>query len=120
MTDETKTQAQDGAGHTPGPWEIDESGGQWWIYGAHDGRCTVGVAKCDLMVNAALNICKQQNVIGQGMPDEEKMANAHLIAAAPALLEALRAVVDCPYPTPDNLKDAARAALAKAEGKQEE
>jgi len=51
------------------------------------------------------------------LPREEAAANARLMAAAPDLLEACKAVVNCPYPTPDNLKDACRAAVDMAEGR---
>jgi hypothetical protein len=112
------------ANHTPGPWQIDSEDGQWWIYGGGDARATTGIAKCDLIVNAVMGICKQQNVIGQRMPDGEREANARLIAAAPDLLDALREIVDvgAEYYDMDSGENgspamaAARAAIAKAEG----
>jgi hypothetical protein len=110
------------ANHTPGPWQIDSEDGQWWIYGGGDARATTGIAKCDLIVNAVMGICKQQNVIGQRMPDGEREANARLIAAAPDLLAvARRAVAMCTChatmrPDIPCLSCAARAAIAKAEG----
>ncbi len=108
--------------HTPGPWEIDSSDGQWWIYGGKDKRPTIGVAKCDLIVNAVLGICKQQNVFDQQMPEEERQANARLISAAPDLLAvAKRAVAGCAChatmrPDTPCLSCAAREAVRKAEG----
>ena len=109
------------AEHTSGPWEIDSEDGQWWIYGGKDVRATVGVAKCDLIVNAVFGICKQQNVIGRRMPAAERIANAHLIAAAPDMLTALRGLLDVVNVRIDDPRikqfDAARAAVAKAEGR---
>jgi len=45
--------------------------------------------------------------------DEEKAANARLIAAAPELLEALRGVVELAT-MPADLRDACRSAITKA------
>jgi hypothetical protein len=54
----------------------------------------------------------------------EDLANARLIAAAPELLDALRRLMDCPdlcldtlEPESDSAIEAARAAIAKAEGR---
>ena len=80
--------------HTPGPWQYKRTSG--FDYGSTaywvPGICT--------------NI------------DTE--ANARLIAAAPELLEALKAVLDNPYregtASHERVKDIARAAIAKATG----
>ena len=108
------------ANHTPGPWQIDSEDCQWWIYGGGDARATTGIAKCDLIVNAVMGICKQQNVIRQRMPDGEREANARLIAAAPDLLDVCKRIVTYyageTRPEAVFKLDAARAAIAKAEG----
>ena len=93
------------SGHTPGPWEVlPESD-------SHEGPL---IAECDLQSDEAQN-----------------RANARLIAAAPDLLEALRASVAAtdreleafrrnlgrnPLVMPEWLAGA-RAAIAKAEGR---
>lgn len=86
--------------HTKGPWVID---------GAEDGI----FAKDDLKV------CSMYRG-GILQADGEQEANARLIAAAPDLLEALKALADrVDRFTFDGGKeqDAARAVLAKAEGR---
>lgn len=81
--------------HTPGPWAIN----------------------CDLGIYAATGTQWAIASVGFGWPHQpdrrEAEANAHLIAAAPELLEALEYLVglgggDC--------LDMARAAIAKARG----
>ena len=95
------------AKHTPGPWFVRKGGSAWGNFSI-DG---------DVFFIA--------ETIG-GLDKEEK-ANAHLIAAAPDLLEALRALVDdigerfniSSQSTNPGMRDAvnqARAAIAKAEG----
>lgn len=85
--------------HTPGPWKAD----CFLVtapnvpFGQYGGR----------------EICHTGG--GRG-PSEECEANAHLIAAAPALLAALKGVVRVADRQTDEF-DAARAAIAKAEGK---
>jgi hypothetical protein len=77
--------------HTPGPWQL-------W----HDDEGAFVLRSPD----DEKVICKRD----LGLPDrDEGIANAHLIAAAPDLLEALRAM------SPDT--EQARAAIAKAEGR---
>jgi hypothetical protein len=66
MTTQTAT-------HTPGPWEVSQYGDDYGVYDPHRGN------------DIAL-------VRGTG-DDAETEANAHLIAAAPALLEALTELV---------------------------
>jgi hypothetical protein len=113
------------AQHTPGPWQIDSEDGQWWIYGGGDERATIGIAKCDLIVNAVSGICKQQNPINGGIDNDEKLANAALIAAAPDLLAAVESI-DWGHennkhgPTLKEwlvFRDKALAAIAKARGR---
>ena len=56
-----------------------------------------------------------------GMTDEEIAANCDLISAAPELLEALEQVIEVAegkHPLPHMAIDAARAAIAKATGKE--
>ncbi|RUJ61429.1 hypothetical protein IPC331_07620 [Pseudomonas aeruginosa] len=82
--------------YTPGPWE------------QRNNRVFSG-GKC---------ICSNVNAASpttQNIADDVAMsiANAKLIAAAPELLEALVALVECKQTTPE-LWEAARAAIAKA------
>ncbi len=82
--------------YTPGPWE------------QRNNRVFSG-GKC---------ICSNVNAASpttQNIAEDVAMsiANAKLIAAAPELLEALVALVECEQTTPE-LWEAARAAIAKA------
>jgi len=95
----------DYAGHTPGPWYI------------HDFRGMGGSYSISCVTPDHITIAD----IGRGLDntDEEALANARLIAAAPALLEALIDTLEC-YNNIDELSDVvwdnARAAIAKARG----
>ena len=103
--------------HTPGPWSV-HTFGSFDVFEIHgpetdetDGCCTLADLGTDT----------------EG-PKEVREANARLIAAAPELLEALRrALLDattdltdgrgCECARCQDARSAARAALAKAEGK---
>ena len=111
------------AQHTPGPWRYDESA-------PYDGRSkgyireSVGQEVIGRR-NAGRAVCRVTGVFG----DDTMRANARLIAAAPDLLDALRALLkavaglDAPMVTEHEAERrepalrAARAALAKAEGR---
>lgn len=100
------------AKHTPGPW----------THGTHNHRKAV-YAVCRYPIPIAY-------VGGNGQPHETETANARLIAAAPAMLEALRktlGLAEAYYRTlPDDgaaqdhymaeVIAPARAAIARAEG----
>lgn len=73
--------------HTPGPWRV-----------THHARC--------------LKVESASRVICDGFRNEA--ANAHLIAAAPDLLAALKAVV-AGHPLDQEIRLVALAAIAKAE-----
>lgn len=88
------------ANHTPGPWEL------------HKQSTLLMVGDCDWSLHteeagAFLLFCHH--------PDAPAKANAHLIAAAPELLAALKEVVAISDRKHDAW-DMARAAIAKAEG----
>lgn len=91
--------------HTPGPWEITRS--------FDPGYKNISAPKHTALAQVVW--C---------MEDEERSpmceANAHLIAAAPELLEALEALVadESKEYIPTRLWDAARAAIAKAKGEE--
>lgn len=72
--------------HTPGPWEMD-SGMVQTAYIHKDCKLTVGF--CDVHTPIAYMDRKPNN----GTMPTERDANARLIAAAPELLEALRAII---------------------------
>ena len=88
--------------HTPGPWEVDLSG-----------TVIARVMKGGFMVAKIRKLAHAWH---------EQVANAHLIAAAPELLEALQAIIadveqdesDFGYAADAPLIVAARAAIAKA------
>lgn len=87
---------------TPGPWEIRDG----LIYGIEDGASYL---VCDVVgdPSAAVN--------------EQDEANARLIAAAPELMEACKQMlkwIDCGCDPSGKSLASARAAIAKAEGRQ--
>lgn len=65
------------ATHTPGPWQVvpEDKAESPWIVGTRDGG---SIASCE--------------PVGPWMSEQEASANARLIATAPELLEALKAV----------------------------
>jgi hypothetical protein len=87
--------------HTPGPWSSDFPNGDDWIR-TEDGDAIVRI----------------------GFNQEHREANAHLIAAAPELLEALKAITHRTdlgtalfHKLTEEHAEAALAAIAKAEGR---
>lgn len=97
--------------HTPGPWEIAQT------------------KSANLFITNAtgkLSVCNSVN----GASSAEETANARLIAAAPDLLEAFQRIAAIADKEPSNLHEAqvlrysswvfdiARAAIAKATGKE--
>lgn len=90
--------------HTPGPWKV--------MYGKKYPRAIVRVNSTN--EPGGINSIVRWN--GIGLPSSpEAVANARLIAAAPDLLEALHGVLRVTDRKTDEF-DAARAAIAKAEG----
>lgn len=92
--------------HTPGPWE------------AGNGEVTTQ----QIEGRSFRRIAAVQDY-GMGCLPEVDEANAHLIAAAPDLLESLRRLLDCCELNLDEMEPEtllriyeARAAIAKAEG----
>lgn len=99
--------------HTPGPWVA-----------TFDPRERPGIEAGNTSI-VLFGEIKNSNDDGgiRGRNDEEANANAHLIAAAPELLEALEALVACvecneSVPAWTSQWDIARAAIAKAKGDQ--
>lgn len=100
-------------GFTPGPWVYDGS-----LADEQGFPCVASAAH-------NLAIC---SVIDDGIDAAEQEANAHLIASAPELLEALREAVEdleqtlrWPYGwecSEEDLLGKARAVIAKAEGRE--
>ncbi len=85
--------------HTPGPWQCTPGQDTIW---ANDGE---------------LRIAKVDYTPRQMKPNEDS-ANAMLMAAAPDLLKACKAMFEAPLLTPIQSKaawDLARAAISKAE-----
>lgn len=87
--------------HTPGPWyveqghEMKDNGTYWQVHDGHDAIC------CN-------QFCYADN----------SESNAHLIAAAPELLEALKETLDVATRSEvGEFADRARVAIAKADGR---
>lgn len=104
---------------TPGPWVVDED------YEDEEQQA-IGIVKEGRGYIAGIHILASCNN-GEGFTAEDR-ANAHLIAAAPAMYEALKALVDVfpsvvkmtPYGVSmdiSKLHDNAKAALSQAEGR---
>lgn len=107
--------------HTPGPWLVIKPGHYGHTkhrVGRSHGKATNG----DEVVAAIADICVSRSISFRGDISPEEEANARLIAAAPELLAALKAIVEQPIGHTD--KDAgrdlgaccriAREAIAKA------
>ena len=85
--------------HTPGPWTIDRTLSERTVIGS----CTEVVA-----------VIPSPKIHGRGLVDvSERIANAHLISAAPDLLEALEAVAE-QSTMPNSVYEQMLAAIAKA------
>lgn len=106
--------------HTPGPWEV--------MYATSPkGECTLAVWSSNVFEGyVGSPVCKVSPQENENATDR---ANAHLIAAAPELLEALQKIVSL-MPEPDDVdydpgqiimdvERIAYAAIAKATGKKE-
>lgn len=78
--------------HTPGPWFVHAN----QVYSEHNGQTVA--------------------VFPGVRSDEPVSANAHLIAAAPDLLEAVELYLELSPDQPANLSKLARAAIKKARG----
>lgn len=92
--------------HTPGPWVEDEAG----LFGPG------GEGICQIIVSDEFFGTPRDE-----LPDAEVarcIANARLISAAPELLEALRHIVNGALSLPRFAEEQARAAIAKAEGRE--
>lgn len=105
------------SGHTPGPWEVDESGDVRQVRPRTDAERAAG--QC-----AGYRVA----ILASGPADPSDGANARLIAAAPEMLEALQMLISCVYDADgaSGYKEqwteerpqirAARAAIRKATG----
>ncbi|HFX1297119.1 TPA: hypothetical protein ACID1V_002930 [Pseudomonas aeruginosa] len=83
--------------HTPGPWEFSAGAD----YGDEGNYADVTALNGDVIIARVNNLIPAS------------AANGELLAAAPNLLDALVALVECEQTTPE-LWEAARAAIAKA------
>lgn len=93
--------------HTPGPWHEGALNGAGSIFCDGDYRMDNEHGATVLYPIALINY---------GPDPEEDSANARLIAAAPELLAALEAFID--EANTKNVRQMARAAIAKAKGEQ--
>ena len=93
--------------HTPGPWHLSE--------------CATQTTRAGIVSVDGLHIT---DVNGYGMTDSQNQANATLLAAAPAMYEALKAALDYyrgvftgNTVTDEMMSSKLEQALAQAEGK---
>jgi hypothetical protein len=102
--------------HTPGPWRVGKR-----IFGDRGARF-VDVSGRDLCETSCGKHCPKDGewlvarLYLTAVPKEQHIANARLIAAAPEMLSALKALMDGDGEVHDRVI-AARAAIAKAEGR---
>lgn len=84
------TETKPKAAHTPGPWRVEENTTLIWGNCDPDDPGTNGmgypVAEARVMLGHGSSFCRTERY-------EEAQANARLIAAAPALLEALKGLL---------------------------
>lgn len=99
--------------HTPGPWKFDPAYATYGRYSRGE-PAVIETPRGDIIIDQ-----------GVGRGHDEAKANARLIAAAPELYEALKAIFpDDGHNESDGCEDHraclfARAALAKVEGREE-
>lgn len=112
--------------HTPGPWEPLRQGIEVQsAEGNHEVLAYAGdIPVCVCEVYSAAHIEHDDPVGEYVISQEEGLANLRLIAAAPELLEALAGIVSELKPfmgqgRMDETINAARAAIAKATGKEQ-
>lgn len=109
--------------HTPGPWKAQRD-----LRGIrNNGPLPLGELSFGVYTDTRLLCMEDYRGLGFGPSDEEQEANAHLIAAAPDLLEALKPLAEWLYSfrishkqvgnLDMSLVDNAVAAIAKAEGR---
>ena len=106
------------ATHTKGPWHTGQGNGEGSIF------CESGRTRLESGGTTLYPVC----AIARGWDEGEDEANAHLIAAAPDLLEALRGLLRQAGASVPNINvkkhfslmvqmEEAKRAIAKAEGK---
>jgi hypothetical protein len=110
--------------HTPGPWGYSDAGANFHAYTQSDVH-TFGIhgPRWDGPQNSWLADCYSGRIGSDGISRDEALANARLIAAAPAMLEALERISELSmsqFYKPQDLGMAAihlaKAAIAKATG----
>jgi hypothetical protein len=95
--------------HTPGPWTLFQDQSVKHYAGIEAGKLSI------VSIGYPELIPSMDDSGVHGRTEEEALANAYLIAAAPDLLEALEAAVA--YPLIDSWFETATAAIDKAKGK---
>ena len=90
--------------HTPGPWRLNDNTKYW-----KTNIFSITVRKHGVSSSTVANVPARATI-----PVSEAWANARLIAAAPDLLEAVKAALSDDQPYIEKCK----AAIAKATGKQ--
>ena len=98
--------------HTPGPWNVHHHAhlqNEQWLSVLH--------GAWDITHNYADRPEVVADAKYSAMTDEENLANAHLIAAAPDMLEALENLIKANWPDAiDEAFEQAKSAISKAKG----
>ena len=114
------------AQHTPGPWVVDDRPTYAADAGMDAKPLRKGACVADVSTGFNTHSIHAPSTIGRQCPsvaemDAQGFANAHLIAAAPDLLDAAiwcKSLCEETNATATNAYSAACAAIAKAEGRQ--
>ena len=107
--------------HTPGPWKVEQYQGNCFYVVAERGKKWDNPEICDLYTD----VTPEDSVtLGPWLePKDNAEANAHLIAAAPDLLEALIGMIEvfgnAEHVLTLNEVIAAKQAIVKAKGQQQ-
>lgn len=112
--------------HTPGPWVIDDRSHYAEPAGGHQAPLQLGAVVADCPTAFGGHTIRAPHTIGKPCPtkaelDTQGLANAHLVKAAPELLDACEAFVlawakSLQLEKTDRAMLLARAAIARAKG----
>jgi hypothetical protein len=101
--------------HTPGPWSASDTMDQGCMSYCHPEGCLENHPSGVFQIDGPL---WDENYLQAGVAAVRNKCDAHLIAAAPEMYEALKDAIDGGFACPEPMLDRMRAAIAKANGEQ--